>query len=355
MDLAAKLANPGIHARADQWRRGDDGLAIVELDPTTFCDLACPTCVSQGVLGKGRFTREQLFVIADDLANLGVVGIILIGGGEPLMHPATVELLGHLTESGLAVGLVTNGTRLVDHAVVQQVAKHCSWVRVSVDAATRETYESLRPALGGRNAFDDVLDGLRSLNEQRKTCSAGFSFVVHQSFPDRRGNLHEVSAAAHLAKDLGCNYVEFKAEVDVHHRVIPLGESDTQSLIGELAEARTHIDDDFVVEVSSSLRALLAREPVTGQVKSYSTCPTTALRTTISSSGVFVCAYHRGDERFSYGDPTTLPFKALWAGRRDIVNPENDCHFHCARHELNLVLMSNKIPTPDRSAQDPFI
>ncbi|MDP3183696.1 MAG: hypothetical protein Q8M58_00320, partial [Anaerolineales bacterium] len=33
---------------------------VVDLDPTTFCNLACPECISSPVLATARFNKERL-------------------------------------------------------------------------------------------------------------------------------------------------------------------------------------------------------------------------------------------------------------------------------------------------------
>ena len=69
---------------------------VIELDPTTVCDLACPGCISGDLLNQKNpldrgFSKEKLNEIANDIVKSGVTAVILIGGGEPLGHPTTIE------------------------------------------------------------------------------------------------------------------------------------------------------------------------------------------------------------------------------------------------------------------------
>src|SRR5262245_61301281 len=77
---------------------------VVELDPTSFCDLACPECISEPVLNSGGFTRTRLLEIAHELVGIGVRAVILIGGGEPLLHPAVSEVMETLHTGGVQLG-----------------------------------------------------------------------------------------------------------------------------------------------------------------------------------------------------------------------------------------------------------
>ena len=57
---------------------------VVELDPTSACNLACHGCISADLLNQGGFTRERLVSLAHEIVEAGVKAVILIGGGEPM-------------------------------------------------------------------------------------------------------------------------------------------------------------------------------------------------------------------------------------------------------------------------------
>ena len=60
---------------------------VVELDPTTACNLACHGCISANLLNQGGFKRERLKELAREFKEIGVKAVVLIGGGEPMAHP----------------------------------------------------------------------------------------------------------------------------------------------------------------------------------------------------------------------------------------------------------------------------
>src|SRR5262245_53403631 len=99
MDLAAKLHQKSVVERIAEldWMNGvSHGPYVVELDPTTICDLACPGCISGKLLNKQRFSKERLQELAVEFVEIGVKAVILIGGGEPLTHPAAGEVIEYL-------------------------------------------------------------------------------------------------------------------------------------------------------------------------------------------------------------------------------------------------------------------
>jgi MoaA/NifB/PqqE/SkfB family radical SAM enzyme len=65
---------------------------VIEFDPTTVCDLACPGCISGDLLNQKNpldrgFSKEKIKEIIADIIKQKVSAVILIGGGEPLAHP----------------------------------------------------------------------------------------------------------------------------------------------------------------------------------------------------------------------------------------------------------------------------
>jgi MoaA/NifB/PqqE/SkfB family radical SAM enzyme len=331
-----------------------DAPVVVDLDPTTFCDLACPECISGKLLNQGRFTPERLSELADEIVEMGINAVILIGGGEPLVHKGTRRALRSLGEGGVAIGVVTNGTLIKQN--LDELSRYASYVRVSVDAATVETFGLFRPNRQGHSVFDKVIGNMREFAEC-KSGALGYSFLVMPR-GDGSSNHHEVLAGAQLAKDIGCDYFEVKAMFDEEHHIVGMADRVLESVETQLESARELEDENFRIIDSStltSLRAGLGRD----QPKEYASCKITNLRTLISPSGVYVCPYHRGNPKARLGDAVTQPLPVIWRNAdRSIVDPRTDCTFHCARHVSNLEL--DKIEYGKGGAildtdQDPFI
>ena len=85
----------------------------------------------------------------------GVKAVILIGGGEPLAHPAVGEFIEKLWGHDINIGITTNGS-FIDR-YMDTIAKCVSWTRVSVDAATGDTFDRLRPAKNGKSEFEHII------------------------------------------------------------------------------------------------------------------------------------------------------------------------------------------------------
>ncbi|MFF2954130.1 radical SAM protein [Kitasatospora sp. NPDC057965] len=360
LDLVSKLYQPSGWPRVLQVAEGtpSDAPLVVDLDPTTFCDLACPECISGKLLNQGRFTPERLAALAEELVSMSVRAVVLIGGGEPLAHRGTRQVLRVLGEAGLAVGVVTNGTMIDKN--LDELASYASWVRVSMDAGSSDTYGLFRPDRKGRSVFDKVVANMRLL-AGAKTGALGYSFLVMtRQEPDGRvvSNHTEVLQAAELAHDIGCDYFETKAMFDEEHHVIQVSEDILESVDRQLAEAARLESDTFQLINSSTLTSL-RRHTGPVQPKEYHRCKVAELRTLITPSGVYVCSYHRGNPQARIGDAVTDSLPDIWkTSDRGIVDPSRDCRFHCARHRSNLeldLIAEGTGAVPPGEDYDPFL
>ncbi len=134
--------------------------------------------------------------ILDDCAAIGTRAIEFTGGGEPTVHKDWAAVIGHAQGLGLETGLVTNGVRLREHAVLEGL----KWARVSLDAGAEETYERVRQS----KAWSQALRGIRLLGKLHGPL-VGVGFVVTME------NWSELTAACKIAKDAGAAYVRVSA------------------------------------------------------------------------------------------------------------------------------------------------
>jgi MoaA/NifB/PqqE/SkfB family radical SAM enzyme len=334
--------------REIDWSKSSDAPYIVEFDPTTKCNLACPDCISGALLNQDEFGPDRAVTLTQEMIDSGVKGVILIGGGEPMAHPKIGEIIEMLGKSDVAIGITTNGLYLKKHLDV--TSAHTSWVRVSVDAASAEMFQSVRPSRTGDSLFYHVLEKIRIFSENKRPGQIlGYSFMVYakgdygfkgvklknESSYEKvsrlksiyTSNVSEIYQAAALAKDIGCDYFEIKPMYDVNHFTVMQAQS--------IADA---VEEQLDTKLRASLRGESNLEP-----KAYKRCAVAQLRTLVTPSGVYVCPYFRGVEHKKVGDVHTVSFHDMWHGEKrsevmSKLDPSVDCPMHCIRHESNLFL-----------------
>lgn len=341
LDFVSKLLQPAVRPVLEELiKKGTTrGPFIVEFDPTTACNFACPECISIGLLNKGQISSERVIELINEFFNVGVRGIIFIGGGEPLAHSSMPQPIILAHKLGMAVGLTTNGS-LVDR-YLDTIAECVKWTRFSIDAGTETTFRIFRPS-SIKNSFDKVISNIERLAKVKKG-KIGYSFLLMERIKDGEtvANCHELLAAAKIAKSIGCDYFEIKPSVDQHHHLIPLSQNTKTSLIRQLSLMKNLETTNFRIIYPKSIEHLLESHS-SDQPKSYTNCPSLELRTVVTPKGIYPCPYKRGNKQDLIGSPDKK-FDDYWTTEERIdktkqINPMVDCSFNCIRHEMNIFL-----------------
>lgn len=357
-NLASKLQQESVRARVDQLEPRDPatGPYVVEIDPTTACNLACPECISGSLLNQGSLEHDRLNETIDDLASMGTKAVIFIGGGEPMSFPGFSDLVRRVHGHGMAVGITTNGTLLTRH--LGAVAECASWTRVSVDAGTSESFAFFRPSHGNRLPLPHVVAEMREL-AQVKRGALGYSFLLLKR--GDRSNIPDIVEATKLARDIGCDYIEFKPSMNLDHSLTVWTASELDMVRDLIAVSTSMASDSFQVLAPVSIFHAFDNAEDTSQPKDYSWCPATQLRTVVTPTGCYACPYHRGRPEFQYGNIAERSFRDIWASpeHRDMLtrlSPDRDCRFHCIRHYQNEAILNGTAAYGTPVADyDPFI
>ncbi|MDP3988025.1 MAG: radical SAM protein [Candidatus Levybacteria bacterium] len=363
-----KLLQPSLRPRLLEYidKKTTSGPVVVELDPTTACNSACPECVNLNQLNQGQIESERLKNLMVEFKNAGVKGIIFIGGGEPLLHPSMPQPLADAFGLDIQVGLTTNG--LLTDRFLPEIADFVDWTRVSVDAASAQTYSIFRPS-GKENAFETVIENMADLAKV-KSGLLGYSFmIIERKLPNGKtiSNIDELYKAAVLAKEAGCDYFEYKPTVDKDHHLIPLSEQAREGLLKQAEDLKRLESYNFKVFSPKSLGHLISGS-TPDQKKDYQTCPVSEFRTLVTKDGIYPCPYKRGIQEKMIGS-INQPFDEYWKSEERVdkmasLNPSTDCTFYCIRDEVNIFLnelsKSNDeknpiIPPPANEAHDVFI
>jgi MoaA/NifB/PqqE/SkfB family radical SAM enzyme len=356
-NLKMKIEQHSVRRQLADVQDGEPASApyVVEIDPTTACNLQCPECISGGLLNKGSLDGDVLAETIDSLASMGTKAVIFIGGGEPMAHPRFSDLVRRAHRGGIKVGITTNGTLIDRHLAA--VAECAAWTRVSVDAGTPSTFSFFRPSRGDRFSFTALVDQMTRLAKVR-TGVLGYSFLLLRR--GDRDNIADMVTAATIARDIGCDYIEFKPSMEMDHSLSGWS-ADHRTAIAESLKLSKELETStFKVLVPASFLHVMDGTTETEQPKDYHWCPATHYRTVVTPSGCYVCPYHRGQTEFKYADLRTKSFREIWGSseHRKVlakIDPAENCRFHCIRHEQNtrfLEGLSEGGGTPDF---DPFI
>jgi MoaA/NifB/PqqE/SkfB family radical SAM enzyme len=130
----------------------------------------------------------------------------LAGGGEPLFHRKTKDMLRAIAAAGLPIENVTTNAVLLGEEVAQLLIRTCDEVTVSLNTADPETYASMMQT-PARN-FERVLANVRNLIAERKrqhvkTPAIDLQFLVW------RDNYKTIPRMYELARELDVDSIVF--------------------------------------------------------------------------------------------------------------------------------------------------
>lgn len=175
--------------------------SIFNLSNYEACNLHCIMCGRDHRLLPGSHPPDYVARTAKDLEHYfgEEITIVLTGNGDPLARRDTRELLQSFPADrypNVRFALITNGL-LLNRKMWEQI-KHCNftWANVSIDAATKQTYEKIRR--GGK--WEVLMESLQILKEAK--AEGKFSDVAI-NMTVMRSNYKEITLFVETARRFG--------------------------------------------------------------------------------------------------------------------------------------------------------
>lgn len=171
-----------------------------ELEITTRCDLRCTMCEHTYWNEKSRdLSFEQFKNIIDQFPKLKWLGTT--GIGSSFLNRDYLKMLEYAKSRSVYIELFDPCHRL-DRDIAERVVRYGLIDRlfVSLDAATKETYEGIR--IGAD--FDEVVANIKNLAETKRRYKTSFPEMSFH-YIISKDNYSEVSKFIKLVYDLTCN------------------------------------------------------------------------------------------------------------------------------------------------------
>lgn len=168
---------------------------------TAACNCKCKICDiwrGQGGGGGGEMTTQEIFRMLDEAREMNFVAYVA-WGGEPLLRPDIVDILGHARDLGLYTCVTTNGFYLPQRADELADVADLTWV--SLDHHTRR-HDYMR---GLEGIFERATIGIVRLRD------AGGKIAINCVL--NKLNKDCVESMAGLARNLGVALTFDDAEV----------------------------------------------------------------------------------------------------------------------------------------------
>lgn len=102
-----------------------------QIIPMRRCNLSCTYCSEYDDFSE-PVPLDEMRRRIDKLAALGTT-LIVISGGEPLLHPALDEIILHIRFRGMIAGLITNGYLLTPDRIQRLNRARLDHLQISID------------------------------------------------------------------------------------------------------------------------------------------------------------------------------------------------------------------------------
>jgi MoaA/NifB/PqqE/SkfB family radical SAM enzyme len=170
------------------------------------CNLRCPSCRKSMIFHKEGSAYTLGIRLADKInewlhdhkhpiqAHIG-------SDGDPFASHVYRHFMEQTPErDNIKYSILTNGLLFKEfHTRVPNVMRNLKELGVSIDGASRATYEKLR--LGGK--WEKIIEGLECMAEQKQ--KHGFRFILH--FVVQKDNYHEMETIIDLGEQYGADRV----------------------------------------------------------------------------------------------------------------------------------------------------
>lgn len=139
------------------------------------CNLTCKHCytTSTDINFPNELSTPEIYTVMDDLKAFKVP-VLILSGGEPLLHPDIFKISRRAKDMGFYVALSTNGTKISADNIDEIADINYQYVGVSLDGI-KDTHDQFRRVKG---SFDQALHGIHLCLE--KGIKVGLRFTLTQ-------------------------------------------------------------------------------------------------------------------------------------------------------------------------------
>lgn len=333
-------------SRVSNWLEGKNIYPIyMEVSPIGACNHRCIYCALDFMEYQPRFLDTlMLKKRLSEMGRLGVKSIMYAGEGEPFLHKDMAEIIASTKKAHIDVAITTNGV-LFDNKIADSVLVNCSWIKISINAGTKETYAKIHRTKP--EDFERVIKNMSYAAKMRRAkkhkCTLGMQIVL---LPE---NYREVVLLAKKAKDIGMDYLVVKPysqhplSKTARYKDIKYGD---YLELAEKAEKLNSKEFNVIFRINTMQKWDQAK-------RNYQHCLALAFWAYIDAGGdVWGCSIYLTKDKFRLGNICKNKFQEIWEGqkRMDLVRwaqeelDTNQCRINCRMDEINRYLWELKHP-----------
>ncbi|MGE3075073.1 MAG: radical SAM/SPASM domain-containing protein [Dehalococcoidia bacterium] len=289
------------------------------LEVTNRCNLKCTTCPQSWGMSEesADLTPERASELLSQLPT--VRRVVLHGIGEPTLNPKLPEIIDVVKAKGAYALFNTNGLLLRGKLLEALVRSGLDEVRISVDAATPETYKLVR----GADMFSRVIANATALSETRRRLNA----TTPRSslwMTGLKSNIRELPDLVRIASEAGISEVYIQRLVYSERNLA----REDEALYGHMGEAEKDglaEAEQVAVELGVTLRgsseAMPADQAPKFAERPWSACrrPTSLMYITANGNVLPCCIAPFTDAPYGsliLGNTGRMSLEEIWNGNQ---------------------------------------
>jgi radical SAM protein with 4Fe4S-binding SPASM domain len=262
--------------------------AILEIEPTTSCNLRCPQCPS----GLRQFTRNTgmlnfpLFKSIIDEVHKDLIWLVFYFQGEPFLNIQFLEFVSYAANKNIYVATSSNAHYFTDDTAKATVESKLSRLIISIDGITQESYSKYR--IGGN--LNKVIEGTQNILKWKKELKSSTPHVIWQ-FIVFKHNEDQLDTIKLMAAEMGVDQLDIKTaqvyDYESDSDFVPSNEA--LSRYKKNAEGKYEIKNSFLNQCWKMWRSSV-----------------------ITWDGLVVPCCFDKDAKHQFGDVSKVSFKDVW-------------------------------------------
>lgn len=184
----------------------------VQVEVTNACNLKCATCHRDLLYPHPQHMELDVFKKAIDEIQPKRVNVS--GIGEPFINKDIFEMIAYAGNAGAKVNCATNFT-LVERKIEDIVKSGIGQLKVSIDAARRETYYRIRK----KDLYETLIANIKDINETKKRLNSTTP-SIRLNYALQCDNIDELLDTIELARslDIKSMYIQYLEYTDRENR-----------------------------------------------------------------------------------------------------------------------------------------
>ncbi|MGD0013154.1 MAG: radical SAM protein [Bryobacteraceae bacterium] len=275
---------------------------ILQVEPTSRCNLACTICPVATGLGRaaGDMDLAMFRKLVDELRD-SLLAILFWDWGEPFLNPRAYDMIRYARRAGIKVISSTNGHVFAGGDQAREVVESGLDVLVfSVDGISQETYRRFRQ----KGRLETVLEGIRRVVAEKRR-SGSRTPIVNLRFIVMQHCEHEVPLLREFAQGLGVDVLTLRK-----FHFVP----GTAGGCGPETEVRDRAGGGLVPSESRFQLPRLAQDTKTPVRVSRNPCRNLWNCPTVHWDGTVCSCFMDYNERRPLGSLEQQSFREIWYG-----------------------------------------